>query len=435
MPLNPAYPPSTSRPIAGVLPPAYGNSTFAGALALAYGNTEKIILNQFGKYEGITYTQSGNLTYFDSTGTLKTAAVDTMVLDYDPSTLVVKGYPFWEARTNLLLQSEDFTTTWTTGGAGPATVTANTVNAPTGTQIADTILSTVANSDLVAQTKTVAASTTYVLSFFVKNNNATQSFFRFIGFNSGSANSNVTINWSGATLSSLTNGGTTQSSFFACQNGWYLVYMIFTTNGSDAGGASTVQFFPELVQASRSVYLFGAMLQAGSFYAPYIATTTGAVTRAAPSCLVTSTNFTSWYNPLEGTFVVQGLNSDTTSNQARIVCCNDNTANNYIDVSRLGNTAQSRTAVNVGGVNQFNSLVTAWPVNTSAKVATTYKVNNFAACLGGGTVVTDTSGTIPTVDRMFIGMFFAGANFWNGWVTSLTYYGSNLPGSVKSLST
>ena len=243
MPLQTAYPLVNATPLAGVLPPAYGTSTFAGALSTAYGNTEFVILNKFGKYEGITYTQSGNLTYFDSTGTLQTAAVDTMVLDYDPSTLVLRGYPFWEARTNLLLQSEDFATTWALAGTGTPSVTVNSATSPAGTLTADKITGAGTTSNRVQQTVTVANSTTYVISFFVKNFDAVTSQFHVANTSSGTANSETTINWSGSTITGFNNTGTTVGVAVSLPNNWYRVYFAFTTNGSDAG-TSTVRFYP-----------------------------------------------------------------------------------------------------------------------------------------------------------------------------------------------
>jgi len=172
-----------------------------------------------------------------------------------------------------------------------------------------------------------------------------------------------------------------------------------------------------------------------SFITPYIKTTTAAVTRAAPSCAITSTAFSSFYNQSEGTIVVQAMPADTSSNQARAVGISDGTTNNVIDISRLGNSAQIRSIVTSGGVSQFNNIVDSWPISTLYKAATAYKAANFAAALNGGTVVTKASGTIPTVNKMDIGNL-VGGNFWNGWVQSLSYLGVRVPdASVKSLST
>ena len=59
-------------------------------------------------------------------------------LDYDPVTLQPKGFLVEEARTNLLLRSEEFdNANWT---KSRATVTANAATAPDGTSNADKLV-------------------------------------------------------------------------------------------------------------------------------------------------------------------------------------------------------------------------------------------------------------------------------------------------------
>jgi hypothetical protein len=135
-----------------------------------------------------------------------------------------------------------------------------------------------------------------------------------------------------------------------------------------------------------------------------------------------------WYNATEGTLYVQAQDmSDAAhaTSQPRAVSINDNTTSNTIDVSRIPASAQGRARVDVATVNQFNSLTTAWPLATQAKVALAYKENDFAACLGGGSVATDPLGTIPIVTRMAIGNITTG-NSWVGWIQRITYYPTRL---------
>jgi hypothetical protein len=50
----------------------------------------------------ITFTRASTATYFDSTGTLQTAATDAPRFDYNPTTLVANGFLIEEARTNSI---------------------------------------------------------------------------------------------------------------------------------------------------------------------------------------------------------------------------------------------------------------------------------------------------------------------------------------------
>ena len=91
----------------------------------------------------------------------------------------------------------------------------------------------------------------------------------------------------------------------------------------------------------------------------------------------------------------------------------------------------------VGGVNQSSGTnnLGAFAQNSTAKVAYAYQANNFAGALNGGTVSTDTSGSIPSVNKLEIGSI-AGSGFLNGWIQSIQYYPQRLPDStLQALST
>ena len=59
--------------------------------------------------------------------------------------------------------------------------------------------------------------------------------------------------------------------------------------------------------------------------------------------------------------------------------------------------------------------------NTTYKAAIAWAANDFAGCVNGGTVATDTSGTLPTPDRMRIGSNQAG-DYLNGHEASIVNY-------------
>jgi hypothetical protein len=58
----------------------------------------------------ITFTRASTGTYFDSSGVLQTAAINTPRWDYDPATLALRGLLIEEARTNVLLNSATLST-------------------------------------------------------------------------------------------------------------------------------------------------------------------------------------------------------------------------------------------------------------------------------------------------------------------------------------
>jgi hypothetical protein len=169
-------------------------------------------------------------------------------------------------------------------------------------------------------------------------------------------------------------------------------------------------------------------LELGAFATSVIPTTTTALTRAVDVANVNT--LAPWYNATEGTLYVQAQDmSDAahSTSQPRAVSINNGTSSNTIDVSRIPASAQGRARIDDAGVNQFNSLTTAWPLATQAKVALAYKINDSAACLGGGTVFTDSAVTIPTTTLLSIGAITTGGtNGWVGWIQRITYYPTRL---------
>jgi len=402
----------------------------------AYG--ARMLLSSAGVYSGITYTQSGNLTYFNSSGVLQTAAVDTMVLDYDPSTLVLRGYPFWEARTNIAIWSNDITVAHGYGATN-ATLTASAQSSPisgvTSVNLAalNVGANTGDNSDGFTAPGTVLSNnSSYTQSVFAKPSGTTT--FR-IRDNASGGTWDFTLSGNGTAPTAT--GRLTATSIQKCANGFYRLTWSYTTTATAPGNRGDGYCIKtNVADGTTGMLVIGMQIEAGAFPTPLIPTTTAAVTRAAPSCAITGSNFSSWFNSAQGTFVVSGIGADSvTATQGRAFAVSDGTTNNFIEVSRFQSTAQSRSQVIVGGVNQFNSLNATWTIGVLSKIATAYQLNNFAADADGGTVVTDSSGTIPTVDRMTIGSLNAG-NYFNGWIQSLANYGARVPdASVKALST
>lgn len=62
---------------------------------------------------------------------------------------------------------------------------------------------------------------------------------------------------------------------------------------------------------------------------------------------------------------------------------------------------------------------------------TAYKANDFAASLDGGAAVTDASGVVPVVDRLFIGCASGGEQL-NGTIARLTYWPKRLTNTQLS---
>jgi hypothetical protein len=371
-------------------------------------------------------------TYYPTT----TAAYYAPRFDYNPSTLQPLGLLIEEARTNLQINSEDFTSVdWSKGSN--TTITANSVISPAGTLTADTFGYTAITSGTlqVADNQAKAASAiTYTGSVYVKATSGL--YFHFYVDANGTTNSGrVIINTSNWSVFSSTNFGTftgTSGTVTPVGNSWYRITCT-TTSGTETNirfnlywstGNNTVTFTPA---GTEAVYIWGAQLEAGAFATSYIPTTTTSLTRSADVCSMTGTNFSSWYNAAEGTVVweaqtAQGANAYPwslfgSSTQNRIY-------STYSTNARIESGVRVSGSFLASAVTPNNSA----PTNTFGKGAAGYKVNDFGFSWNGAAAITDTSLTLPTVQQLDIGNNGAlSGNYLNGTIRRIAYYPTRLP--------
>jgi hypothetical protein len=142
---------------------------------------------------------------------------------------------------------------------------------------------------------------------------------------------------------------------------------------------------------------------------------------------MTGTNFSSWYNQTEGTFVVNASVLNTAGGAfTRIFEANDGNSNIAISILKFSTNPQIYTNVNVGGVAQMTLFGSATLTTAPFKAATAYQLNNFAFGFNGEAPTTDASGTIPTVNRLNIGYDGSFSQMY-GHIRSLAYYNTRLP--------
>jgi hypothetical protein len=172
-----------------------------------------------------------------------------------------------------------------------------------------------------------------------------------------------------------------------------------------------------------------AQLEAGTFATSFIPTAAAAVTREADIASMTGTNFSSWYNQREGTFVVSYINPIVASGKypavyaARIQASNDSANTNEV----FSATTDAQNLVRISGVDQaIIALGGAYTPGALRTVATAYKTNDFAAAYNGILGGTDTSGDVPTtLDMLNIGYNTLG-ELLNSHIRTFTYYASRL---------
>jgi hypothetical protein len=389
------------------------------------GTTGSGIFIWGAQLEPVTY-QTTPSTYVATTS----AAYYGPRFDYDPVTLAAKGLLIEEQRTNLSLQSEDLTSaSWTKGFS---TATANTATSPAGTTTADRWQPTstgVANTIRLIQIISVSSGAAYTASAFVKA--AGKRWVYFTSPDAASAAHNCWFDLQTGTIG--TKGAAVTATITPAGDGWYrlttsstsssvLNYVLISATDADNSLAVTAD--------GNGLLIWGAQLEAGAFATSYIPTVASQVTRSADVATMTGTNFSSWYNQSEGTFVASAstLKPPSVATANFIAIASDGTQNER--VQNVIDTSNVTAGVIDGNVSQAN-FTNAYTLNQILNSAIAYKVNDFAASFNGGTATTDVSGTIPTVNRMSLGSSWDGANFFlNGHIRQIAYYNTRLPNAT-----
>jgi len=391
----------------------------------------------------VTFTRASSGTFVDSAGVLQTAAVDVPRFDHNPTTGESLGLLVEEARTNLLLRSEelDNNTAWQRNGATLPTVTANAGVAPNGTTTADLWTRSIATSNFITQTTTKAASTIqYTYSIFVKQAVGNFCALRCQGLYPNKVDVVFNIS-SGAihTPATVAGGTFTGPSAFitAYPNGWYRLTVTatsdtatfhecltsFSSNGVVIDGSDSV--------SNSAGFLWGAQLEAGAFPTSYIPTTTATATRSADVASITGSAFSSWYRQDEGTVFTDGFQPRYTAQASTLCSINLSTGPFGDRLQVYMESSTPRTLVTTGGVNQAAlDLGSGYNAGVTAKLASSYLVNNFAGSFNAGTPAVDSLGTVPTVNRLEIGAINLSAGMWNGTIRRLVYWGQRLPNNV-----
>jgi hypothetical protein len=325
------------------------------------------------------------------------AAVYGPRFDYDPVTLAARGLLIEEQRTNLLTYSDDFSNAAWVKGSG-FTLLSNSVTSPDGTVNADTYTrGTTASFAYLSQQVSGNASTALTYSCWVKSP-------------SGSATIRMVI--------SDVNLVSANSSLIAIGTTWQRISYTIAAGTLSNTGLIGVGF---LLDTGQTIDVWGAQLEAGSFSTSYIPTVAASVTRSAD---VASVNTLSpWMNEVEGTIYAEvtsltGVLALTNQSMAEI---DTGVQDNRNKISRYEGVIYGTTTN--GGVAQADfSLGNATSANTVYKAAYRFKANDFAGTINGGTVQTDTSGTVPSsLTKLWLGNN-PNSDYLNGHLRRVAFY-------------
>jgi hypothetical protein len=389
----------------------------------------------------ITFTRASTGTYFDSTGVLQTAAIDTPRFDYSPTTLALLGFLVEESRTNSIRNSTGvgvvagspgtMPTNWegstgTTNGVTRTVVGTGTENGISyvdvtyaGTAIANGSISII--EELTTQTVATAGQIWTVTNFLRLiagsfANTASRNFFlnsytALGGFVSSATSTSNNFPAAGPTTAALN----TQRYFFTGTLSGGLTARVGTGLFLSFNAGAAIDF---------TLRIGLPQLELGSGASSVIPTSTVAVTRAADTQKINT--LSPWYNPSEGTIFAQSIVSSP-SNAGNVISgitsFDDNTGSNRI---QLRHTSPSNNLTNVivtGGAVQASivSLSNTWPLGVMRKAVFAFKANDFRGALSGTLTDADTAGTIPTVTQLQLGNG-PSIGVLSGYLQRITYY-------------
>jgi hypothetical protein len=321
----------------------------------------------------LTFTRSTTGTFINSSGYVTSAAINAPRFDYDPTTLAPRGLLIESASNNLLNWSESFASS---GG---------TNNNWADTSITRTTGQTDPANGTTAIRFTASAGNATVISTAAIGTSAQRTFSIWLRRVTGTGNIQFTTD-NGATW-------TTQ----AITASWVRYTFAATTAAQRVG--------IRIVTSADAIEMWGAQLENGNGSSSYISTGASQGSRAADSCVMTGTNFSSWFaGATEGVFYAEYEAPRFLGGSDYFCLGTVYAAGTFIGMNLANSTRYPQALISPGGgfrVSGGISVAASTPMKHAAKWS---GVNNVLVFANGavGTAHSATSGT-PTLTMFSIG--------------------------------
>ena len=392
-----------------------------------------------------TVTRNTEARRFTSAGLIASVASGIPRLDYATSggTVGCPALLVEPAGTNLCLQSENFSTTWSPNNTVVSGNVAGTTD-PAGGNTADQIFETAASGNhFLAQTMSITSGTTYVGSVFYKKTAGSPDWMQ-VAFSTTGLAGFANFNLTSGTVGNVFAGATGRIENYG--NGWYRCTLIQTASASGTSGGPIIVFTNNTNSITRfvsytgntatSIYAWGAQLETGSVATSYIPTTTGTGSRSADVISVSGAVSGS-IGQTEGTIYAEvDLKVFPVAGSPIIGIISLN-----VGAANLQNCIVLGVERDSAGTNRFYSLVQRANATQAGifgpsisagvfKVAFAYKENDFTMYVNGvQTGTPDTSGLLPigSLSEVLIGTRFTGdTQFLNDRIRAAAFYTTRL---------
>jgi len=344
--------------------------------------------------ERVSYSGAANRTRVNSAGLIEAKTAPR--IDYDPVTLGSKGLLAEEARENKAVGSE--------GTVSELDADRNATNAAVS-------ITGFANSIDIQ----LAGTTSYAYKWVSFPDGTLTTVSVFVQMDDGLAPAPTNTTASGDFCMAADGWATSSEGVSAPTvepfgGGRFRVWANVTASSAGNGFYGVVK---STAQSSRGFRVTGWQVEAGAFPTSYIPTTSAAVTATADVATITGSNFSGAHSATAGTLYAEFDVCTTVAGTRPVLSLDNDTANERIELYASGTDLKFKVVD--GGSTVVDMTIGTIAANTFYKVAVAWAANDFAASLSGAAVVTDTSGTLPTVDRLRVGANQAG-DYLNGHV-------------------
>lgn len=375
----------------------------------------------------VTVTRAGTgKTRITSTGTFENLSANVLLRDYigNGAEFMVAGFNVENAHTNLVLQSEDFSTTWV--NAGTPTFSANT------TTLGSANLDTLGDDSAVAaegktQTITFTGNAVKVCSFVIKQGTSTSTVVRLRDTTALADRLLAAVTWSGGlpvvtmTTGTLRGVDKLASSSFRVR---------VETTSVTAANVNSLEYYPAtdsalLITNTGDAQIGGMQCENSTLSHSYTPTTTATVTVNADSVTRALSGIdgvnTAAYT-LGGTFMVPFIEASTSSERGAL-SVDDAGPNNFATISITATSDDFDASVFSGGGSVAALDGAAVTSGSFYKAYLSVAANDFAYSTQGGAAATDVVGAAPvSPTTIHVGARYDGSGGLDGYVEQARLY-------------
>jgi len=283
-------------------------------------------------------------------------------------------------RTNSLLQSNQFDTTWTTTNSS---VTSGQTGV--GGSSNAWLLESTGDVSSARITQTVSVSGDLSYSFYAKKGTTDS-----LGLRSQDSGTATWFNLSSGVVYS-TGSAASNAQIKDVGNGWYRCSIVF-----DSCTSVRIYFSNSpgsyVVSDGANIYIQYSQLELGGFTTSYIPTSGASATRLAD--IATDSGNSTLINSTEGVLYVEisALANDGTT---RRLCLSDGTSSQKVLITFSATTNRIQFEV-INSTNQFYKEYVSSDLLDFHKLAIKYKQNDFSVYVNGSKIHSSTSGNVPS---------------------------------------